>query len=914
MTKHHQETTLPADQHRIPLEELQQRLHCTGDGLSAAEAAQRLLEFGSNELRVRKETPEIVKFLRQFSNFFALLLIVGSALAFFADYLQPGEGNFYIGVALLAVVLLNALFTYLQERQSERIMESFRNMLPSMISVQRDGQLARIEARLVVPGDVIVLEEGDRVPADGRLIEVNQLKVDHASLTGESEPQLRKVDCTHDKLMESRNMVFSGTLVQSGNGRALAYGTGMNTQIGQIVQFTKQAGTLETPIRKELRHFIRVISAIAIALGLLFFALSVLLGNPFIGSLIFAIGIIVANVPEGLLPTVTLALTMASKRMAKKKALIKNLEAVETLGSTTVICTDKTGTITQNRMRVATLVLGEDEWSADQSGLQQADGFADAWAGMVLCNNARLSDGHYLGDPTEGALLLLAQALQPIGDLAARFPRVHESPFDSATKRMLTTHRAGSGEEGEKGQNAQPNVAYMKGAPEVVFDKCTHRLRHGEPIEFDASARRKALELYEVLAKRGERVLALASKTTNADAASEEDFVYLGLVGMLDPPRPEIAEAIDSCRSAGIRVFMITGDYPTTAESIARQVGLFTGDGRVVVGEDLLAMSEQELSVLLDSRELVFARSTPLQKLQIVKGLQQKGEIVTVTGDGVNDAPALKNANMGVAMGLSGTEVAKEAADMVLMDDNFATIVHAVEEGRTIFANIKKFIAYILTSNVPEILPFIAFVAVDAPLALTVVLILTIDLGTDILPALGLGRELPEEDVMKQPPRRRDERLLTWPLLGMSYGIIGMLQAAAGFFAFFVVLERGGWVWGAELPTSSLLYQTAVTSFFAAVVICQVADVLICRTRRQSILSAGIFRNKLIWLGIAVELGLLAAISHIEFLQPFFGTAPIGWFEISLALPFAAAILLGDESRRWLIRRNNRFVRRWLTW
>ncbi|MCF8200046.1 MAG: HAD-IC family P-type ATPase [Sulfuritalea sp.] len=897
--------TAPGDQHRIPLEALQQRLCCTGEGLSTAEASQRLVEFGGNELHVRKETPEIVKFLRQFTNFFALLLFVGSALAFFADYLKPGEGNFYIGVALLVVVLLNALFTYIQEHESERIMESFRNMLPQMITVQRDARISRIEARLVVPGDVILLEEGDRVPADGRLIEVNQLKVDHASLTGESEPQLRKVACTHDKLMESRNMVFSGTLVQSGNGRALVYGTGMNTQIGQIVQMTKEAGKAETPIRKELRHFIRVISAIAIGLGVLFFALSVVLGNPFIGSLIFAIGIIVANVPEGLLPTVTLALTMASKRMAKKNALIKNLEAVETLGSTTVICTDKTGTITQNQMKVATLVLGEREWSAYQSGLSQAEGFAEAWAAMVLCNNARLTDHHYLGDPTEGALLVLAQRLQSIGDLATRFPRLHESPFDSATKRMITTHRAGKG---------QPNLAYMKGAPEIVFKKCTHRLHQGAQVKFDETARRKALELYEVLAARGERVLALACKTTDADAATDEEFAYLGLVGMLDPPRPEIAEAVDKCRSAGIRVFMITGDYHTTAESTARQVGLFTGHGRVIVGETLLAMSEQELSVLLECRELVFARSTPMQKLQIVKALQKKGEIVTVTGDGVNDAPALKNADMGVAMGVSGTEVAKEAADMILMDDNFATIVHAIEEGRTIFSNIKKFIAYILTSNIPEILPFIAFVAIDAPLALTVVLILTIDLGTDLLPALGLGREPPEQDVMKQPPRQRDERLLTWPLLGMSYGIIGMLQAAAGFFAFFVVLHQGGWVWGTELPTSGLLYRTAVTSFFAAVVICQVADVLICRTRRQSILSAGIFRNKLIWVGIAVELGLVAAISQIELLQPFFGTAPIGWFEVSLALPFAAAILLGDELRRWLIRRDNRFVQRWLTW
>jgi sodium/potassium-transporting ATPase subunit alpha len=519
-----------------------------------------------------------------------------------------------------------------------------------------------------------------------------------------------------------------------------------------------------------------------------------------------------------------------------------------------------------------------------------------------------LSGKTYLGDPTEGALLVFAQRLKPVGDLQLSFPRLHESPFDSSTKRMITTHRGLAG---------QPNLAYMKGAPEVVFSKCSHSLQQGVLMDFDPAARQQALEIYERLAARGERILALAFKATEAVEAGddgEDGFTYLGLVGMLDPPRPEIPDAIDKCRTAGIRVFMITGDYHITAESIARQVGLYTGDGQIVMGDQLESMSEAELSSLLDSRELVFARSTPMQKLQIVKALQQKGEVVTVTGDGVNDAPALKNADMGVAMGLSGTKVAKEAADMVLMDDNFATIVSAIEEGRTIFSNIKKFIAYILTSNIPEILPFIVFVALDAPLALTVVLILSIDLGTDLLPALGLGREPPEVDVMKLPPRKRNERLLTWPLLGMSYGIMGILQAAAGFFAFFVVLDQGGWVWGSPLPETGILYKTAVTSFFAAIVICQVADVLICRTRRQSILSAGIFANKLIWFGIAMELGLVAAISHAPFLQPFFGTAPIGWFELSLGVPFALAILFGDEFRRWLIRRDNHFVQRWLTW
>jgi sodium/potassium-transporting ATPase subunit alpha len=887
------------DAHRIALSELERRLNSTCAGLDSSDVARRLSQYGKNELHVRKDTPEILKFLRQFTNFFALLLIAGSALAFLADYLKPGEGNLYIGAALLAVVLLNALFTYIQEHESERIMESFRNMLPQMISVLRDGRVARIEAGLLVPGDVMLLEEGDRIPADGRLTEVNGLKVDHSALTGESEPQLRKLDCTHDHLLESRNMVFSGTLVQSGNGKALVYATGMRTQMGRIVQLTKETDQVESPIRKELRRFIRIISGIAITLGVLFFILSALLGNPFIGSLIFAVGIIVANVPEGLLPTVTLALTMASRRMAQKKALIRHLEAVETLGSTTVICTDKTGTITQNRMKVSTLVLGGREWSAYQDGVARADGLDEAWATIVLCNNARLSGKTYLGDPTEGALLVFAQRLKPCGDLQRSFPRIHESPFDSATKRMVTTHR---------GPDGRTNLAYMKGAPEVVFGKCSQCLRQGARADFDPAARQQALEAYERLAARGERVLALAFKATEAVEADEEGFTYLGLVGMLDPPRPEIPDAIDKCRTAGIRVFMITGDYHVTAESIARQVGLYTGDGQIVVGEQLGRISAEALSELLDSRELVFARTTPMQKLQIVQALQRKGEVVTVTGDGVNDAPALKNADMGVAMGLSGTEVAKEASDMVLMDDNFATIVNAVEEGRTIFSNIKKFIAYVLTSNVPEILPFIAFVVLDAPLALTVVLILSIDLGTDLLPALGLGSEPPEVDVMKLPPRNRDERLLTWPLLGMSYGIIGMLQAAAGFFAFFVVLYRGGWAWGTLLPETDILYKTAVTSFFAAVVICQVANVLICRTRRQSILSAGIFANKLIWLGIATELGLVATISHVPLLQPFFGTAPIGWFELSLGLPFALAILLGDEFRRWLIRREDCFV------
>ncbi len=903
-----------ADEHTVPFETLSRLLDSSQSGLSSREAEHRLSEFGPNELRVKKETSELVKFLHQFTNFFVLLLLVGSALAFVAERLDPGQGNLYIGVALLAVVLLNAIFTYLQEHQSEQIMKSFRSMLPPVITALRDGKPTKIEARLVVPGDVILLEEGDRVPADARLFEVNALKVDNSPLTGESEPQLRKTERTHENILESRNVVFSGTLVQTGNGKALVYGTGMRTQIGTIVQLTKETTRIATPIRKELDHFIRVISAIAIVLGVLFFGISVVMGKQLIGSLIFAIGIIVANVPEGLLPTVTLALSMASKRMAKKNALVKNLESVETLGSTTVICTDKTGTITQNRMSVSTLVLGGEEFPAHDARVRKEKGLAVAWACMTLCNNAHLesvkthgaSKGphtEYAGDPTEGALLVYADALKPIEGLAKRLPRVHETPFDSATKRMITTHRDG-----------KRLIAYLKGAPEVVLGMCRKRLIQGEETELTPHRREEAMRLYQRLASRGERVLALAYKETRHEKVEEHGFVFIGLIGMLDPHRPEIPKAIATCRTAGIRVFMVTGDYSVTAEAIARQVGLFTGDGKVVTGDELAGMADTRLARLLDERELVFARTSPIQKLRIVKALQAKGEVVTVTGDGVNDAPALKNADMGVAMGVSGTEVAKEAADMVLMDDNFATIVNAVEEGRTIFANIKKFIAYILTSNIPEILPFIVYVTLNAPLALTVILILSIDLGTDLLPALGLGSEKPESDVMQQPPRKRNERLLTPKLLGMSYGIIGMLQAAGGFFAFFTVLHQGGWRWGEALANTEPLYRTAVTAFFAAVVIGQVADVLICRTRTQSLLNAGIFSNRLVWLGIAVEIAIVLAVTYAPPLYPFFGTAPLTLFQLSLGVPFALLILFGDEYRRWLIRRENKFVLRWLTW
>ena len=892
------------DIHQQPLDALYRGLETREAGLDAEAAAARRAELGPNALRVRQETPELVKFLRQFKNFFAALLIVGGGLALFADSLDPGQGNLYIAYALIGVVVLNAAFTYLQERQSELIMESFRRMLPAMVVVLRGGDTVQTDAKELVPGDVILLAEGDKVPADCRLIEANRLTIDLSSLTGESEPQAREPGEGDKALLQSRNMLFSGSLVQSGDAKALVCRTGMATEIGNIVELTKQTGHVETPIRRELTYFIKIISGIAIFLGVSFFLVSVAIGRGELASLIFAIGIIVANVPEGLLPTVTLALTMASKRMARKNALIKNLESVETLGSTTVICSDKTGTLTQNRLSVSTLVIGGNAYAASDPALLQSARIAEADRVMTLCNNAHLTEDGAVGDATEAALLRFGHNVLLTGDLSA-YRRIAEEPFNSQLKRMATLCAV---------PDSGAYEAHLKGAPEVVLAMCDRIYLNGETLPLSEERREHVIDGYRELAARGERGLALAIQATDEAQVPAMGYIFIAIVGMLDPARPEVPDAIARCRSAGIRVAMLTGDYGLTAETIGRQIGLIRGQGTVIQGDELGTMDNAALQDVLAEPELIFARISPAQKLRIVRALQERGEVVTVTGDGVNDAPALKNADMGVAMGLRGTDVAKEASNMVLMDDNFATIVTAVEEGRTIFDNIKKFIAYILTSNVPQILPFIAYVLLDIPLPLTVVLILAIDLGTDIVPALGLGAEKAETDVMHKPPRQRGERLLTRNLLFMSYGIVGMLQAAAGFFTYFVILHDGGWQWGDALATSDPLYRTAITGFFASIIICQVADVIICRTRRQSLLTVGLLANRLVLLGIATELALLAIIAYLPAANVFFNTAPLEAWHLALSLPFAALILLGDELRRVFVRTGNPFVLRWLTW
>jgi sodium/potassium-transporting ATPase subunit alpha len=522
----------------------------------------------------------------------------------------------------------------------------------------------------------------------------------------------------------------------------------------------------------------------------------------------------------------------------------------------------------------------------------------------ALCNNATLNgNGLFHGDPTEGALLLFTNKYMDVKQNILKCKRVHESPFDSKTKRMITVNET----DGEK-------TAYLKGAPEVVLQKCNRILLDNKVVPLTKAYKNTIEKHYNKIATHGERVLGLAFKKTHTVKTSETEFIFVALLGMADPVRKEVHGAIGKCKTAGIKVIMVTGDYSVTAVAVAIKCKMIAGHANVITGVELDKINDAQLQKFLQKDNIILARISPPHKLRVVKVLQKMGEVVTVTGDGVNDAPALKDADMGVAMGVIGTEVAKEASDMVLLNDNFATIVSAIEEGRTVYSNIRRFIAYILTSNIPQIVPFIAFVLLGLPLPLTVVLILSIDLGTDLLPALGLGTEKPEVDIMKIPPRSTKEHLLDWLLLFRSYGVIGPLEAAAGFFSYFIVLYSGGWHWGQSLAMHNPLYLKAISAFFASIVLCQISNVLICRTNKQSVLQKGLFTNKLIIFGIVTEFILLLIIIYNPLTQPFFGTNYLTIKQLLLSLPFVIFIFMADEFRKWFLRRNNIFALKYLNW
>ncbi|XP_022253135.1 sodium/potassium-transporting ATPase subunit alpha-B-like isoform X2 [Limulus polyphemus] len=971
------------DEHKIPIDELCSRLRTNpAKGLTLQQAREIYDRDGPNALSPPKTTPEWVKFCKNLFGGFALLLWIGAVLCFIAYSIQAGtfeeppDDNLYLGVVLAAVVIITGCFSYYQEARSSKIMESFKNMVPQYATVVRDGQKFSIPAEEVVVGDIVEVKGGDRIPADIRVISSHSFKVDNSSLTGESEAQTRSPELTNDNPLETRNLAFFSTNCVEGTGTGVVINTGDRTVMGRIANLASGLEMGDTPIAREIAHFIHIITGVAVFLGISFFFVAFILGYHWLDAVIFLIGIIVANVPEGLLATVTVCLTLTAKRMAAKNCLVKNLEAVETLGSTSTICSDKTGTLTQNRMTVAHMWFDsqiiEADTTEDQSGVQY-DKSSSGWKGLsrgaCLCSRAEFKGGQEnipilkrecSGDASESAILKCMElATGNVQQYRSRHPKVCEIPFNSTNKYHVTIN--------ELEETSDCNyVLCMKGAPERILGRCSTIYINGKEKPLDEDMKEAFNNAYLELGGLGERVIGFCDLKLPADKyppgypfdPDEQNFPlsglrFLGLISMIDPPRAAVPDAVAKCRSAGIKVIMVTGDHPITAKAIAKAVGIISegnetvddiaarlnipieevnprdAKAAVVHGSELRDLPQEQLDdILKHHTEIVFARTSPQQKLIIVEGCQRLGAIVAVTGDGVNDSPALKKADIGVAMGIAGSDVSKQAADMILLDDNFASIVTGIEEGRLIFDNLKKSIAYTLTSNIPEITPFLLFIIVDVPLPLGTVTILCIDLGTDLVPAISLAYEKPESDIMKRQPRDPlKDKLVNERLISIAYGQIGMIQAAAGFFVYFVIMaENGFWPstlvgirkkWDSQAVNDlmdsyrqewtyhdrKILEYTCHTAFFASIVIVQWADLIICKTRRNSILHQGM-TNHVLNFGLVFETALAAFLSYCPGMDKGIRMYPlkINWW--LPALPFSLLIFIYDEIRRLTLRRS----------
>lgn len=883
-------------------------------GLSQSEAQRRLVRYGSNQLVERGAKSPWLILKDQLTGAMMVLLIVAAVVS-------AAIGDFKDAVAILTIVVLNAILGFSQEYRAERAMAALKQMAVPIVRVRRDGHLREISSADLVPGDIILLEAGSAVPADARLLESASLQTQEAALTGESQPVDKRPDVlTEENLLvgDRHNMLFMGTSVTYGRGVAVVTATGMQTELGRIADLLQTVARESTPLQRRLAQLGRGLAVAALVVVAVVFGLGLLRGEELRLMFLTAISMAVAAVPEGLPAVVTIALALGAQRMLKRRALIRKLPAVETLGSATVICSDKTGTLTENRMTVTAL----DVWGARQQydsllehGIPVMDAVFSPEAqthvrsldlllkATALCNDAVLEpsdeeEGRFrtVGDPTEGALVIAAAQLgMAKANLDGRWPRVSEAPFTSERKRMTTVHRMAvePGETDVPWRDA-PYVAFCKGAVDVLLDLSSRVWSGNEAIAMTDEHRRRIIASNNRLAQEGQRVLGVSFRPLDQQpdatdaAALEYDMVFIGLVGMIDPPRPEARAAVQTATTAGIRAIMITGDHPLTAQFIAQELGITRND-HVLTGRELADLSADALSTQVDEVS-VFARVSPEHKLRIVEALQAKGEFVAMTGDGVNDAPALKKADIGVAMGITGTDVAKEAADMVLLDDNFATIVAAVEEGRSIYDNLRKFIKYTMTSNMGEIWVMLLAPFAGMPLPLLPLQILWINLVTDGLPGLALAVEPKERDTMQRPPHNPSENIFG---RGMGRHIIwvGLLMGLVSLLV--------GWVaWRADNPA----WQTLV---FTTLTLSQMGHVLAIRSHRDSLFTIGFWSNKPLLGAVLLTFVLQMAVTYVPFLQDIFKTQALSPLELSIALALSTVVFWGVELEKWWIRRHD---------
>uniref|UniRef100_A0A0N4ZA40 Sodium/potassium-transporting ATPase subunit alpha n=1 Tax=Parastrongyloides trichosuri TaxID=131310 RepID=A0A0N4ZA40_PARTI len=983
------------DYHKIPLKEFEQKFETDShNGLTSAKAAELLKKYGKNELTPPPQPSKLWTFFKILVGGFNALLWTGSFACFTSYIIESNTfetvrpDNLYIGGVIAVVTLLTSSYQFYQGQKASNIMESFKKMVPHKAIVIRDGKKHEIDASEVVPGDLLEVVGGDRLAGDIRIVKSMGLRVDNSSLTGECEPQGRTAEFTNNNPLESKNVALFSTNVVEGVGKGLVMLTGDKTIMGRIASLSSQVTSGKTPMTQDLHNFLKIISYVALSKGIIFFILLMWFNRNLLEAFIFMIAIVVATVPEGIMVSVTICLTLTAKEMAKKNCLVKKLDAVETLGSTSTICSDKTGTLTQNRMTVSHLydnikILNTAPTDPLLKGITSTNLFRVA----ALCSRAYFKedqekepilDRKTIGDASEAAILKWCEINgENVENYRSLYPKVVEIPFNSVNKYQVSIHKKHDG----------TFLLVMKGAPEKIFGLCKTIIVDGKEQEITKAHKDRFQSSYESLGSLGERVLGFCDLELDTEKYPVgfmfdldkinfplSDLRFCGLISMIDPPRPGVPEAVLLCKDAGIRVTMVTGDHFITARAIASQCNIIDSihECRMLVtnedydsfdfnnlekkadsepdivqksqslrtieekpraivihGEQLRKLENSQLDTLCKYyNQVIFSRTSPAQKLQIVESYQRLGNVVAVTGDGVNDAPALKKADIGIAMGIAGTDVSKQAADMILMNDNFASIITGVKEGRRIFDNLKKTIAYTLTSKIPETTPFVMHCICGIPLPLSVIGIFAIDLGTDLWPAISLAYEEAESDIMLRPPRNlKYNKLVNFVLIRFAYLQIGMIQGLAGFITYFIIMADNGW-WPAQLlglrsvwndPNENSLVDSygqewtydsrrqlegcCHGAFFYAIVVVQWADLLISRTRTNSMLTHGI-DNQVLNSGLFFTVLLTVFLLYTPGVNTVFAFNGITLKWAFVAVPFAWVIYMYDETRKYLIRKH----------
>lgn len=943
------------------------------NGLTESQAMELLERNGPNQLRELKGTSYWKVFRHNLFGWFQCVLWAGAFLnfvAYFFSFRKATEGHaaneyLYLGIVITVTVIGTGLFGFYQEAKNLAVMSGFEKLVPPEAMVIRDGVQRMIPNNVLVVGDIVEMTGGEVVPADVRILSCSNFKTDMASLTGESIPITHTVECTNENSLESKNMAYFSCPITEGTARGLVVETGEMTQIGKIAGLVTGLKKEETPISKEITYFIKLICGVSFVFGSIFFLMVFLIHHDWVMALQYMLGIILANVPEGLIVTLTVCMTLSAKQLKKKNCMAKTLQAVETLGSTSAICSDKTGTLTENRMSVSHLFCNYKIYDKSNHSELSSPPYTNLC--FAACLNLKATFTHdtiklpiekrkIIGDASEAAILRYMEKHRAASKVRAENPKVGEIPFSSAYKYQVTIHQL---------QSTQGYYLVMKGAPEIILEFCRYVITDTGPISANILAKKELKENFIKLANMGERVIGYGdihlpkedyppgyTFDTETRNFPLEDLTFVGAISMIDPPRKEVKSSIALCRQAGIKVTMVTGDHPVTALAISRKIGTITMPtaydyafehhievvdvpihmknqfhSAVITGDELRKMTANDLKhAIIKYDELTFARTSPQQKLFIVENYQALHYVVAATGDGVNDSPALKKADIGIAMGITGTEVSKQAADMILLDDNFASIVLGVEEGRRIFDNLKKTFAYTLTSNTPEMLPFVLYACLGIPLPLSLMLILVINVGTDLLPAMSLAYETSELDIMKIPPRKSSDHLVNGVLIFMAYFQIGLIQFCSGMYAYYVVFAEQGffprsllftrtdWEDRQEIVYDSYdhawsyadrtkLARKAQTAYFVSTCWTQISDVIICKTRRISLFKKGM-KNHVLNASIVVDLIAALVVTYVPWCNKIFSTEPLDWYDFFLAVPFMVLMIGGDELRRYIIRNN----------